>query len=304
MQGGNGSERKPLAVLRRIGNGKLNNEIDPHAQSHLRSRPFIDDGGFAALQKMPAHHSDAGIGVCHFFRALKMIGMSVMQRVVLHDNAHDVQRNHLDCDVPIMEVEIHYISSRRLLTNVGQIAIITFVANGVNMLDLHLNEVEDLGGKPLALSETLDLHRVLKRKNADLVSVSPIAFDGEAEYLAGLYTVNGTISGEVTVSCSRCLKEVRYPLALSFDESFIPQDSEIELEDDGDIHRVDEETVTLDPYIEEEILLNLPYVPLCDEACKGLCPECGKDRNETDCGCRTERIDPRLADLAKFFEQE
>ena len=44
-----------------------------------------------------------------------------------------------------------------------------------------------------------------------------------------------------------------------------------------------------------DILLELPTSMVCDEGCKGLCPECGANLNEGDCGCRPSAGDPRLA---------
>ena len=43
---------------------------------------------------------------------------------------------------------------------------------------------------------------------------------------------------------------------------------------------------------------------LCREDCKGLCPVCGKDLNDGDCGCdRTER-DPRFESLRALFNDD
>ena len=45
------------------------------------------------------------------------------------------------------------------------------------------------------------------------------------------------------------------------------------------------ETLDLTDDIREELLLELPGYPLCRPDCKGLCPQCGRDLNEGDCGC-------------------
>lgn len=41
--------------------------------------------------------------------------------------------------------------------------------------------------------------------------------------------------------------------------------------------------------LREAILLSLPITIVCKEACRGLCPVCGKDRNKETCTCPTER---------------
>jgi uncharacterized protein len=44
----------------------------------------------------------------------------------------------------------------------------------------------------------------------------------------------------------------------------------------------------------EALLLNLPERLLCSEDCKGICPICGRDKNEDECDCREDGVDPRL----------
>ena len=51
----------------------------------------------------------------------------------------------------------------------------------------------------------------------------------------------------------------------------------------------------------EQLLLALPTKVLCKEDCRGLCPKCGHDRNDGDCGCDLHEPDPRLACPAKLL---
>ena len=69
-----------------------------------------------------------------------------------------------------------------------------------------------------------------------------------------------------------------------------------------DPETVDEEgysgkEIDLQPAVREQILLSVPPPPLCREDCKGLCPQCGKDLNEGECGCDRTVLDPRWAAL-------
>ena len=56
------------------------------------------------------------------------------------------------------------------------------------------------------------------------------------------------------------------------------------------------ERIDLEPLFREQFVLAIPYAPLCSETCKGLCPQCGIDRNTDSCACEPP-IDPRLAAL-------
>ena len=113
--------------------------------------------------------------------------------------------------------------------------------------------------------------------------------------------------------CKRCLKKVRLDEPVDLTLTYVPRegaadesarrgDRVSEPAASFDLETVDEEpysgkTIDLAPALREQILLAVPPSPLCDEACKGLCPACGKDLNAGDCGCSTTTLDPRWAAL-------
>lgn len=117
--------------------------------------------------------------------------------------------------------------------------------------------------------------------------------------------------------CKRCLKKVRLDEPIDLTLTYVPRDAApadaarrgpahdkdaAEAAASFDLETVDEEpysgkTIDLAPALREQILLAVPPSPLCDEACKGLCPTCGKDLNSGDCGCEKAAIDPRWAKL-------
>jgi uncharacterized protein len=83
----------------------------------------------------------------------------------------------------------------------------------------------------------------------------------------------------------------------------VPADIELEdgdeppvTEDDLDVYPYDEDQVDLEPLLREQVILAVPFAPLCREDCKGLCSQCGSDLNEGACDC-PPLIDPRLAAL-------
>jgi uncharacterized protein len=110
--------------------------------------------------------------------------------------------------------------------------------------------------------------------------------------------------------CKRCLKPVTLDEQVDLIRSYVPADQVHERRehhgDDAeasfDPGTTDEEPydgkeIDLKPAVREQILLQIPGSPLCDEACKGLCPKCGRDLNEGDCGCDRPVMDPRWAAL-------
>ncbi len=115
----------------------------------------------------------------------------------------------------------------------------------------------------------------------------------------------GTLKGWLDVACARCLGEVRVMLDDNLMVTFLPKErvpeddpDDVEVtEDDEDLFPYEGEEVDLEPLLRERVLLSVPFSPLCQEACKGLCVSCGADLNLNPCQCEQTSIDPRLAAL-------
>ncbi|HMG21076.1 MAG TPA: DUF177 domain-containing protein [Kofleriaceae bacterium] len=122
----------------------------------------------------------------------------------------------------------------------------------------------------------------------------------------------GTFRGELTVACSRCINPVTLVIDEALRVTFMPRheipdddaaaepaegDDGAEVnEEDIDVFPFDGERIDLEPVFREQFVLAVPYAPLCAETCKGLCPQCGIDRNTASCTCEPP-IDPRLLAL-------
>ena len=118
--------------------------------------------------------------------------------------------------------------------------------------------------------------------------------------------VTGSIRAAIALACARCLKECTVPIVSEFKEYLIlpkyaPSEQDKELvHDDLDISFLPEEGIELRDIVEEQIWLNIPIKPLCDNECKGLCTVCGADLNSGECGCDRSVGDPRFAVLKGF----
>ena len=53
--------------------------------------------------------------------------------------------------------------------------------------------------------------------------------------------------------------------------------------------------------LREQFQLVLPMKPLCSDACRGLCALCGTNLNRSECDCKPEWEDPRLAALKSLL---
>jgi uncharacterized protein len=113
--------------------------------------------------------------------------------------------------------------------------------------------------------------------------------------------VSGTLDAVTTAACSRCAEEFSQPAQRHFRYVLAPKaintnDFALKAED-LELSFYHGEEIDLTPLIREQVLLALAERPLCRQECRGLCPQCGADLNEGDCGCTSGGPDPRLAVL-------
>ncbi len=114
--------------------------------------------------------------------------------------------------------------------------------------------------------------------------------------------VEGTVRVLRSFVCDRCLGRFSSPQEYSFAEDLARQ-SDDEALADGAIGVV-EDAVDVGPLVRDTILTAQPLRNLCRPDCRGLCPRCGADLNQGDCGCDRRSIDPRMADLQKLLTTE
>lgn len=102
--------------------------------------------------------------------------------------------------------------------------------------------------------------------------------------------VKGTIKTMVSLRCVRCLENFEMEVDSNFDVILFP----VNLVEVNSLHLSDEdmeyvffedEKIDLDKILIEQINFFIPYNPLCNENCKGLCPICGVDLNREECKC-------------------
>jgi len=79
------------------------------------------------------------------------------------------------------------------------------------------------------------------------------------------------MSAVLYAPCSRCLEEFEWQFS---------KDAQLSFALDSGATFID-----LNPDIREEVMLDYPMKPLCNQNCKGLCLKCGKNKNQGGCNC-------------------
>jgi uncharacterized protein len=156
------------------------------------------------------------------------------------------------------------------------------------------------------------------------------------------FDVTGRVKTTLELECSRCLDAYQFPVDAEFELRYVPQpgpalneandaertrprsdaertrsddvrtrkrpddDDEVEREigeDDLGTAYYRDGVLDLGELVREQFQLALPMKPLCSDACRGLCPQCGVNHNRTECGCQTAWEDPRLAPLKSLLNR-
>lgn len=112
---------------------------------------------------------------------------------------------------------------------------------------------------------------------------SPVRVTGQIDNHAGLVTLRFTVAFSLLVTCDRCLKETVQEFAYEESHTVVRR---VESEEEADNYCLAKhESIDPEEIAVNDMLLELPTKMLCREDCKGLCPVCFCDRNETNCNC-------------------
>ena len=110
----------------------------------------------------------------------------------------------------------------------------------------------------------------------------------------GIY-VSGTVTTVAAAECVRCLDPVEVPIVATVGELFAYSP-----EPDYD-YLVVQETLDLDQVVRDQVVVELPFQPVCDPDCMGLDPETGEKRAVGSNSGDTPTIDPRWEKLSELF---
>ncbi len=115
---------------------------------------------------------------------------------------------------------------------------------------------------------------------------TPVAVEGRIANHAGVVTLTMHIAFSLLVVCDRCLKETVQAFSYDTEHTVVRSLQSDEEEENYIVARA--ESIDTAEIAVADLLLELPSKLLCKADCKGLCPVCGCDRNETDCDCMSE----------------
>lgn len=156
------------------------------------------------------------------------------------------------------------------------------------IVDLDQLDLHDRAGASHSFAEVLE-------SGADVPF--PLEVQGGVTFTraGGVTWVRGEVSTGVTLTCARCARPFAHRLVGAFREGYRPAGGG---EDEETPHRGPVPAVLplpgarldLTEVVRQHLVMALPIAPLCRPDCRGLCPNCGADRNEERCGCEVDAV--------------
>lgn len=176
------------------------------------------------------------------------------------------------------------------------------------MLQIH---IPGIGQSEWDIDEQVDASRLALlaelSRDASLEFVKPVHARVRARMVGESIMIEGWINTSVKMTCSRCLSTFELPIDIDFRASVVeqgtvpgddPPTEEIELSaNDMEVIPYSGESIDLREEIAQQIIMALPFKPLCRETCKGLCSGCGVDLNHTPCQCDNQNPNSPFAVL-------
>ncbi|HEX4229257.1 MAG TPA: DUF177 domain-containing protein [Bryobacteraceae bacterium] len=133
------------------------------------------------------------------------------------------------------------------------------------------------------------------------VQTSVLHAAGIAELVShalGEIRIRGNLTVAMEAPCDRCLEPARFAVSKAFDLVYIPTPEDIggerAIDESGsDVGFYEGAGIELNDVLREVVLLALPMRWMCEDDCKGICPTCGRNRNQEECDCNNKAVDDR-----------
>lgn len=116
-------------------------------------------------------------------------------------------------------------------------------------------------------------------------------------------SIEGSVKLTLILFCDRCLKELEYPMGISFNKKLDFKLTEAErIKNLDEANYITGYNLDVDILIRDEIIIDFPMRLLCSDECKGICVTCGNNLNEKTCDCDNTVLDPRMSVIRDIFK--
>ena len=133
---------------------------------------------------------------------------------------------------------------------------------------------------------------------------APVELDLRLEAVMEGVLVTGTALAVLDGECARCLEPISDEIEARFQELFVYAEHQTPHDEDDEVSKLEDDLVDLEPLLRDAVVLALPFQPLCEDDCPGLCTECGARLADDPDHAHEEPIDPRWAGLTALTQDQ
>ena len=132
---------------------------------------------------------------------------------------------------------------------------------------------------------------------------APVELDLRLEAVMEGVLLTGTATATLAGECVRCLEPIEDEILARLQELYVYPDQHARAteHDDRDLDDetslLEDDLIDLEPLLRDAVVLALPFQPLCQDDCPGLCTECGARLADDPDHAHEAPIDPRWAGL-------
>ncbi|MFC5734859.1 YceD family protein [Cytobacillus gottheilii] len=164
-----------------------------------------------------------------------------------------------------------------------------------------LSQLQKNRSKDFLIDEIVNVDEVMKI-DPNIRRASPMHVTGRADIDSAKVTFHLKIQGHLILPCSRTLVDVKLPIDVSTVETFLLKDIGYDMEEE-EVYQLKGDVIDLMPIIHEILILEVPMQVFCEDSGDEGAPQSGKDWEVIQEQEKKDSIDPRLAGLAQFFNE-
>ncbi|MDP2182589.1 MAG: DUF177 domain-containing protein [Actinomycetota bacterium] len=158
-------------------------------------------------------------------------------------------------------------------------------------LRIDVTEIREELGAHVSVQRSVDLG-ALAVGQIEFAPMGPAAVDVSILNTGNGLVAQGRINATVRTECVRCLELFDLDVEVAVEMFYADREEAQLLNEDVDWEPIESGSIDLASAIEAAVTVDLPFAPLCADDCRGICPTCGNNLNETTCLCASPETSP------------
>ncbi|MDZ4064334.1 MAG: DUF177 domain-containing protein [Coriobacteriia bacterium] len=158
-------------------------------------------------------------------------------------------------------------------------------------LRIDVTEIREELGAHISVQRSVDLG-ALAVAQIEFTPMGPGSVDISILNTGTGLVAQGRVNATVRTECARCLEPFDLDIEVAVETFYADREEAQLLDEDVDWEPIESGSIDLAPAIQAAVTVDLPFAPVCADDCRGICPTCGNNLNETACMCASSETSP------------